>query len=157
MRKWLESNRDRLAEKRRAKSAERNAKRRDEYAGNESLRIKCRSQSAAWQEGNPEKRFAQRLRKYGISPQEYGDILKLQGGGCAICGAEQSKDKCKRSKSKTGTRRLHVDHDHKTGRVRGILCASCNIAIGKFGDDPELLYRASLYLRTRNGAQGSDK
>lgn len=54
--------------------------------------------------------------RYDMTPDEYRTLLKSQGGGCAMCG--RTPDKQKRS--------LHVDHDHKTGKVRGILCSRCN-------------------------------
>lgn len=41
---------------------------------------------------------------------------------------------------------MHVDHDHATGAIRGVLCLNCNQGIGKFGDDPDLLRRAAVYL-----------
>ncbi len=58
----------------------------------------------------------------------------MQGGGCAICGKRPGKVS------------LHVDHDHETGEVRGLLCVGCNNALGQFRDDLELLARASDYL-----------
>jgi hypothetical protein len=75
---------------------------------------------------------------YGMTLEEYTDLLARQGLGCAICGAPENAD----------GRSLHVDHDHKTGRVRGILCADCNFGLGKFKDDPELLQAAIDYLAT---------
>ena len=66
-----------------------------------------------------------------------------QGGVCAICK--------KPEKSKWNTEQpmlLAVDHDHETGRVRGLLCNNCNTGLGKFMDDPDLLSSAIEYLRT---------
>ena len=74
-------------------------------------------------------------RKYGVTRKDYDTMLVAQAGVCAICGkAENGK-------------RLAIDHCHKTGEVRGLLCALCNTAIGKLNDDPELLERAAMYLR----------
>ena len=75
-----------------------------------------------------------RLSAYGITLEEYNTMLAAQGGGCAICG------------NPPGARSLHVDHDHATGEVRGLLCIGCNVALGGFRDDPELLARAIDYL-----------
>lgn len=84
-----------------------------------------------------------RLRAmYGISAEEYDEMLAKQGGGCAICGAEDTYHQSGRRAD-----RLPVDHDHDTGVVRGILCSPCNRAIGFLKDDPELLERAARYLR----------
>jgi len=73
--------------------------------------------------------------KFGVSADEYNDMLASQGGGCAICGL-----KCRSGK------RLAIDHDHKTGMVRGLLCMCCNTAIGHLNDDKALLQRAIDYL-----------
>lgn len=84
--------------------------------------------------------YAKRFRleaKYNLSVAEHDDLLVAQGGGCAICGASVSP----------GGRALSVDHDHKTGRVRGILCAPCNQAIGLMRDDPRRLLSGAAYLR----------
>jgi recombination endonuclease VII len=68
---------------------------------------------------------------YGLSIERYDALLAEQGGGCAICGR---------------TERLHVDHDHESGVVRGILCGGCNRALGCMDDDPERLVAAARYL-----------
>lgn len=75
--------------------------------------------------------------RYGITQDEFNKIIELQDGLCAIC-----------QKSPTGAKPWHVDHDHSTGRVRGILCHSCNTALGNFKDDPEILRKALEYLQT---------
>jgi len=89
---------------------------------------------------NPEKHEATRRRahlrrEYGITVEEYDEMLAAQGGGCAICGGPQVKRQW-----------LAVDHDHATGEVRGLLCDPCNLAVGLFGDDPSTLQRAIDYL-----------
>ena len=80
-------------------------------------------------------------KTYGLTPAEYAALFAAQGGRCAICRA--------RPKSK----RLAVDHDHKSGAVRGLLCpgsqaSGCNFALGLFHDDPEILWRAYVYMTT---------
>jgi hypothetical protein len=74
-------------------------------------------------------------RTFGISSEEYDELLDAQDGGCAICG------KAPRAGSS-----LHVDHDHGTGRVRALLCFDCNAGLGKFGDDHRRLQAAIGYL-----------
>lgn len=71
--------------------------------------------------------------KYGIT---IADVRALQADGCAICGSH------KRLRGKD----LHVDHDHSTGRFRGMLCHSCNVGLGNFGDDIERMKKAIAYL-----------
>jgi hypothetical protein len=102
-----------------------------------------------WQRANPERyraklqdfaasgkkkvsdRKSHLKRKYGLTLETYEDLLASQRGGCAICGNPDADN---------------VDHDHETGRVRGILCWDCNIAIGKFEDDEDRLVAAATYL-----------
>ncbi len=62
----------------------------------------------------------------------------VQGGMCAICGRAPKAGK-----------HLHVDHDHDTGEVRGLLCFSCNVGVGNFGNDVDRLERTVEYLETR--------
>jgi hypothetical protein len=73
-------------------------------------------------------------RTFGITQADYEALLERQGGGCAICSKPPGKIA------------LHVDHDHMTGEVRGLLCVGCNNALGQFHDDPALLDRAIGYL-----------
>jgi Recombination endonuclease VII len=74
---------------------------------------------------------------YGITPAEYFARLNAQNGCCAICGAAKSND--------VGWQ-FHVDHDHATGTVRGLLCQACNVGLGHFDDRVDLLERAMRYL-----------
>jgi hypothetical protein len=74
-------------------------------------------------------------RKYGMTLEDYDRMLEAQGGACAICGRPPREDIA-----------LHVDHDHETGLVRGLLCFPCNNTLGDFGDDPTRLYAAAEYL-----------
>lgn len=78
-------------------------------------------------------------RKYGITMEQYTAMLAAQGGVCAICGGGD------------GSRRLAVDHCHATGKVRALLCASCNTSLGRLGEDPVVLERAAAYLRKHRG------
>lgn len=77
---------------------------------------------------------------YGMTLEQYRELDAAQGGVCAICRQPPAK------RGYTSNR-LHVDHDHQTGRVRGLLCEHCNHAIGKLEDSPELLMRAAQYVR----------
>ncbi len=89
---------------------------------------KKREVTRKWKVDNPERvRYNHVRLHYGLSPEEYDDLTKE----CAICGAVNN---------------LHVDHNHKTGEVRGMLCNRHNLAIGLFNDDPNLLRRAIQYL-----------
>lgn len=72
---------------------------------------------------------------YGLAPGEYELLYQLQGGRCAIC-----------QRATGATRRLSVDHDHKTGRVRGLLCRPCNTMLGHARDVIDFFVRAIQYL-----------
>lgn len=78
---------------------------------------------------------------YGITLSDYEAMLKKQGGVCAICGQKET-----RKNKYTGICKLHIDHDHKTGKFRGLLCHACNFAIGLFNDNTDILKSAILYL-----------
>lgn len=81
-----------------------------------------------------------RLRsRYGLTVADYDRMFASQGGVCALCG--------KPPLGGVKSQRLHVDHDHATGRVRGLLCNACNRAIGALGDDLAGVMRAVDYLR----------
>ncbi|MFI7436367.1 endonuclease VII domain-containing protein [Micromonospora haikouensis] len=71
-------------------------------------------------------------RRYGVGQKEFDELLAEQGGVCAICGGADPQ---------------HLDHDHRTGWVRGILCFNCNGGLGQFRDSPTRLARAITYLR----------
>lgn len=73
--------------------------------------------------------------RYGITVDEYNVMLKAQGGVCKICRNECDKRDV-----------LSVDHCHKTGKVRGLLCHKCNAGLGAFGDNPNLVAAAAFYL-----------
>jgi len=73
--------------------------------------------------------------RYRLTPDDYNTLLFKQGGGCAICG-----------KSPDQVTSFHVDHCHDTGRVRGLLCAKCNLLLGHADDSTQRLRRAIAYL-----------
>lgn len=73
-------------------------------------------------------------KHYGITLEQYNEMLSAQNDRCALCGTEKN--------GKT----FHVDHDHKTGKVRGILCYKCNVGLGSFDDDTKRLRKAINYL-----------
>jgi hypothetical protein len=74
-------------------------------------------------------------RKFGITLEQYDELLARQGGVCSLC---------QRPPSSSSSR--HVDHDHETGQIRGPLCFRCNNALGDFDDDPMLLRMAARYV-----------
>lgn len=101
---------------------------------------KAKARRRRWYYGNLEKVRARsasdRLKKYGLDEQGYYALLWFQDDACAIC----------RDPFATTP---HIDHDHETGTVRGLLCANCNTGIGKLKDDPKVLLAAAAYLNER--------
>lgn len=86
------------------------------------------------------KRDRQYKATYGISLEEYQTLLELQEECCAICGDHAST---------VAKNRLYVDHCHKEGHVRGLLCSHCNFVLGQAKDNVEILESAILYLKER--------
>lgn len=78
-----------------------------------------------------------KLGKYKLSVQDYERMLRIQDYRCKICGDEFKNPK-----------HICIDHDHKTGRIRGILCTWCNSGLGFFKDEPNRLLKAATYLMT---------
>ncbi len=79
--------------------------------------------------------------KFGISFRDYNRMLEAQGGVCAICKQPETHINGRNSV----VQRLSVDHDHKTGDVRALLCQRCNVALGLLGEDPERIQRLKGY------------
>jgi hypothetical protein len=79
--------------------------------------------------------------KYGITSKEYDDLFALQGYKCAVCGCTKNN----------GYGKMPVDHCHTTGKVRAILCQSCNVTLGKVGEKEEILLALINYLRKHKG------
>lgn len=84
-----------------------------------------------------------RAREYGLSGDRFREMLEGQGYRCAVC--EESI-----------TESAHVDHDHATGRVRGLLCPPCNQGVGFLGDSPERLRSAAAYLEVERETPWED-
>lgn len=90
--------------------------------------------------------------KYGITLSDYNSLLTKQNGTCAICKLPETRV-VRNAPTIRGSNKpsnLPVDHDHKTGRIRGLLCTKCNLALGYFQDDVALLRSAVEYLTKDN-------
>lgn len=80
------------------------------------------------------------VKNYGLTKEQYLQMLKAQGGRCKICGVDSTILK----------KKLSIDHNHKTSKVRGLLCDACNCGIGHFKDDPLLMTKAIEYILNTN-------
>ena len=78
---------------------------------------------------------------YSIPISKYKEMLKEQGGVCIICGRKETR------KRKGKRVRLSIDHNHETGKIRGLLCHWCNVGLGHFDESVEFLLKAIKYLR----------
>ena len=95
-----------------------------------------------WKEANPDKHRALNQRHwlkkfYGLTEGQWDEMFKAQGRVCACCGSDDPK----------GVNGWNTDHCHDTGRVRGILCRTCNSMLGMAKDNPETLAQGIEYLR----------
>ena len=86
-----------------------------------------------------------RKLKYGMSLEDYEQLLADQGGVCKICGGNRQPQKA-----------LGVDHDHTTGAVRGLLCGKCNSALGFMEDSVEWLQNLINHLKEANSGKSLD-
>lgn len=109
------------------------------YRENPEFREKRNNHFARYYEKYPtfrdQKNAVRFFRKYGITIEQFAEMSTAQGDLCVICRQPPK-----------GKTRLSVDHCHKTGKIRGLLCDTCNVGLGMFQDDPDLLTAAITYL-----------
>jgi hypothetical protein len=95
-----------------------------------------REKANAWRKANPKRRNAHRIKSmYGLTQADFDAMLHAQQGRCGICDTELVS--------------LRIDHDHKTGAVRELLCHRCNIGLASL-EDHDWVRRAMLYLNRHN-------
>ena len=113
------------------------------YADNNKEKISL-TKKIAYQRSKEKRRIYNISKKFGISEEEYQDLMNNQKGCCKIC-----KDSLVFCDSIRGPA---VDHNHSTGEVRALLCANCNTALGLFLENKEILQSALDYLKEFNGS-----
>lgn len=105
---------------------------------------KLSKRNKEWSGKNKERRRTyarkQTLKKYGLTPEQFNVMLVSQQNACALCKKLHEID----------GEQFDVDHSHNTGKVRGILCTSCNKGLGLFKDNPALLRDAAIYVEARS-------
>lgn len=107
------------------------------YVGTELERK--RQAAKEWKNNNPDKVTNKRYKsRYGITLTEYKLKLKEQNNKCLICNIDEKDSR---------SNKLVVDHDHKTGEVRGLLCHNCNCGLGHFKDSTQFMENAIEYLK----------
>lgn len=99
---------------------------------------KCNKEKAnnRYKNYKDEHRNTQLKSDYNITLNEYVELLNKQNGKCAICDTSENNGK-----------NMYIDHDHTTGKIRGLLCHQCNFGLGHFKDNVELLKKAIKYLQ----------
>lgn len=101
---------------------------------------RARATNRRWSKAHPDRtrelRIEAKFRRYGLTLDQYHALLERQGEQCAIC----------RCVIKPVGRETHIDHDHVSGTVRGLLCERCNVGLGSFKDRPGVLRAAAAYL-----------
>lgn len=120
-----------------------NAKKSREYRKNNPEKIRSLDRSYL-----PQKWIAHLRRKYGMTLNDYEQMLRSQDGKCAICRTETPGGR---------TNKMHVDHDHITGEVRGLLCSPCNQMLGYAKDNINILKKAAKYLSMPKRQKRSSK
>lgn len=127
------------------------ARKRDYHRENKDKFV---AKAKAWAEANPERRLQQvrgvshrkRLKKFGITQAEYEVLNTTQGGVCAICGQAPPMHHCRKF---AGEDLLSIDHSHTTGKVRGLVCRRCNLALGNVLESETIALGLLEYIRTR--------
>lgn len=115
-----------------------------------------REHTLAWQARDPEgfqrsRRLTNAALRFGVTREEVAAVLEASEYACAICGTPV------RDKARPGDKaRACIDHDHETGRIRGVLCDPCNNGLGRFEDDPERLIAAAHYLLRFRRQEGGE-
>ena len=138
-RNYRDANKERIAAQRRAyRQSEEGRKARQVWV--EENQDKLREIKREERRRNRDTRRDYDFRqKYGITLADYDTMFESQGGVCAIC-----------FQPPTGGRRMAVDHNHETGKIRGLLCHRCNLAIGNLRDDPEVIASAFAYVEAHH-------
>ena len=116
------------------------ARYRERHPDRHSVLVMEASERWAWKNVGRVQAAQRRYRlqkKYGLTVEDYNQMLRLQGNTCGICGSANPGK---------GKKHFSVDHCHRFNVVRGLICSPCNLALGRFGDDPEWFRRAADYL-----------
>lgn len=147
LRRWAESHPDETKESLRVRKQRWYQKHRSEHAAYKrawrnrpGVKERLKAYMQEWRDKNRvrvrKQNFLSRMRLlYGITGEKYDALLASQGGVCGVCGGPPGK------------KMYAVDHDHKTGKVRGVLCEKCNRGLGLIGDTVESAERLLAYLQ----------
>jgi len=135
-RKWVEKNREKFLAYHREYSARESTKKRRRELYRKRIEHYKQRDREHYYKTKERHRELQMAKKYGISVERYREMFDQQNNLCAICGEKES----------TKNKVLSVDHDHKTGKVRSLLCGKCNKALGFIQDNLEVIIKIQDYL-----------
>lgn len=127
---------------------------REKYRSNPIKLQQERTANRRWRKSHPEnvRTFTRRRHlkvSFGITIEKYEHLFTIQNGRCAICGKQET------AVLKEKVIRLAVDHNHQTGKIRGLLCGRCNTALGLFQNNINILKQAIDYLRLHDCIDGN--
>jgi Recombination endonuclease VII len=145
IRQWKKANPDKVEEYRIKDLPKSRARgRKWYYKHHEENKLKMRQYHKEWVQKNKSKRkkIVRRsaLKQYGLTEEQYEQLLNKQNNCCAIWDTLKIE----------GRNNLHIDHDHETGTIRGLLCSNCNTALGLLKENLILFNKAVNYLSRRN-------
>lgn len=140
MKQYYEKNKDKWKARQNTEEYKKNknTNRNNKYHTDIEYREKRKAKSRQYNQQHPEKKLIQHLSEFGLTLDDYNQMLESQNYRCAICGDEGN--------SRNRFRKLSIDHNHKTGKVRGLLCPHCNFLLGHAKDNIEILQNAITYL-----------
>lgn len=122
-----------------------NLPRNERYRQDKEYRDLIKKRVREYNKRNPKVKLNQHLREYGITIEDYDTMLKSQDYKCAICRCSIE------DLGEYKYRPLFIDHNHKTGKIRGLLCNNCNFILGHAKDDISILENAIKYLKESDG------
>lgn len=133
---WHKNNKQYVKGYLKSRAEIKNEQRNKKYAKDKVYRERIKVNVREYNLRHPGKKREQHLKEYGLTVESYLEILNSQNNSCAIC-----------KEPFINSKHTHIDHCHETNKVRGILCGSCNLGLGKFHDNPKYLLSAIEYLR----------
>lgn len=141
MKKYYKNNTHRWKERQSTQEykSNKNNSRNEKYKNDPEFREKVKQKVREYNRKNPDKKLSQHLSEFGLTIDDYNNMMSKQNNTCAIC--HEKGDMTKKY------RQLSVDHDHTTGKVRGLLCSNCNFLLGHARDNIDILNNAINYLK----------
>lgn len=136
--KWRAENREYILKYQRESIAQKRQENPEKYKAIQDKHRRENPESVKFQQAKS------KAKKFGLTVEQYAEMVKAQNNLCSICGKPETAIISKKDPT---PRALHIDHDHATGKVRALLCSGCNTGLGAFRDNPMLLCAAAEYVQ----------